>query len=183
MIGTLGGFLRIYFDGFQRGVIDGQDLVFFLSVIGFALFAIGVIIRGHRSEMMKRYENLIYSAIGLVALFSSDRGEFWSLACRRGSTLTEGSSHVVRRHAQVLRSLDSAGEGEALHLAGRGEARALRRLPARRVEDLVREFKPGPRTGIVVEAQPNPDSEWRTLRSSTAWKEPLAPASCSSASR
>jgi ABC-2 type transport system permease protein len=38
-----------HFDAFQRGVIDGRDLLFFLSVIGFALFATGVIIRGHRS--------------------------------------------------------------------------------------------------------------------------------------
>ena len=38
-----------HFDGFQRGVIDTRDLFFFLSVIGFALFATGVIIRGHRS--------------------------------------------------------------------------------------------------------------------------------------
>jgi len=38
-----------HYDGFQRGVIDLRDLFFFLSVIGFALFATGVIIRGHRS--------------------------------------------------------------------------------------------------------------------------------------
>jgi ABC-2 type transport system permease protein len=38
-----------HFDNFQRGVIDMRDLVFFLSVIGFALFATGVIIRGHRA--------------------------------------------------------------------------------------------------------------------------------------
>jgi len=38
-----------HFDGFQRGVIDARDLVFFLSVIGFALFATGLIIRGHRA--------------------------------------------------------------------------------------------------------------------------------------
>jgi ABC-2 type transport system permease protein len=38
-----------HFDNFQRGVIDLRDLVFFLSVIGFALFATGVIIRGHRA--------------------------------------------------------------------------------------------------------------------------------------
>src|SRR5882762_1701293 len=38
-----------HYDGFQRGVIDTRDLFFFLSVIGFALFATGVIIRGHRS--------------------------------------------------------------------------------------------------------------------------------------
>jgi gliding motility-associated transport system permease protein len=38
-----------HFDNFQRGVIDLRDVVFFLSVIGFALFATGVIIRGHRA--------------------------------------------------------------------------------------------------------------------------------------
>ena len=38
-----------HFDGFQRGVIDTRDLFFFLSVISFALFATGVILRGHRS--------------------------------------------------------------------------------------------------------------------------------------
>jgi ABC-2 type transport system permease protein len=38
-----------HFDGFQRGVIELRDLVFFLSLIGFALFATGVIIRGHRA--------------------------------------------------------------------------------------------------------------------------------------
>jgi ABC-2 type transport system permease protein len=38
-----------HFDAFQRGVIDARDLFFFFSLIGFALFATGVIIRGHRS--------------------------------------------------------------------------------------------------------------------------------------
>src|SRR5919205_1050207 len=38
-----------HFDGFQRGVIDTRDLVFFLSLIGFTLFATGVILRGHRA--------------------------------------------------------------------------------------------------------------------------------------
>jgi ABC-2 type transport system permease protein len=38
-----------HFDGFQRGVIDLRDLLFFLSVIGFALFATDVILRSHRA--------------------------------------------------------------------------------------------------------------------------------------
>jgi len=38
-----------HFDGFQRGVVDTHDVVFFLSVIGFALFATGIIIRSHRA--------------------------------------------------------------------------------------------------------------------------------------
>ena len=36
-----------HFDGFQKGVVDSKDLIFFLSVIGYALFATGVVLR-HR---------------------------------------------------------------------------------------------------------------------------------------
>ena len=38
-----------HFEGFQRGVIDLRDLLFFASVIGFALFTTGVIIRSQRA--------------------------------------------------------------------------------------------------------------------------------------
>jgi ABC-2 type transport system permease protein len=50
VVDTVAAFSVItHFDGFQRGVIDSRDLIFFLSMIGFALFATGVIIRGHRA--------------------------------------------------------------------------------------------------------------------------------------
>ncbi len=38
-----------HFEGFQRGVLDIRDTVFFASVIGFALFTTGVIIRNQRA--------------------------------------------------------------------------------------------------------------------------------------
>ncbi len=38
-----------HFEGFQRGVIDLRDFLFFTSVIGFALFTTGVIIRSQRA--------------------------------------------------------------------------------------------------------------------------------------
>ena len=38
-----------HFLGFQRGVIDSRDLLFFLSVIGFSLFCNGVVIRNLRA--------------------------------------------------------------------------------------------------------------------------------------
>jgi ABC-2 type transport system permease protein len=38
-----------HFEPFQKGLLDFRDLVFFLSVIGFALFTTGVILRGHRA--------------------------------------------------------------------------------------------------------------------------------------
>lgn len=38
-----------HFEGFQRGVLDTRDIVFFLAMIGFSLFTTSVIIRGHRA--------------------------------------------------------------------------------------------------------------------------------------
>lgn len=38
-----------HFEGLQRGVLDTRDLLFFVGIIGFSLFATGVIIRSHRS--------------------------------------------------------------------------------------------------------------------------------------
>jgi len=38
-----------HFEGFQGGVLDSRNFVFFLSAIGFALFTTGVILRGHRA--------------------------------------------------------------------------------------------------------------------------------------
>src|SRR4051812_3980850 len=50
LVDTVASFSMVtHFDGFQRGVIDSRDLFFFLSVIGFSLFATGVILRGHRA--------------------------------------------------------------------------------------------------------------------------------------
>jgi ABC-2 type transport system permease protein len=38
-----------HFDAFQRGVINLRDVVFFVSIMIFALFVTGVVIRGHRA--------------------------------------------------------------------------------------------------------------------------------------
>ena len=50
VVDTIAAFSVVtHFDGFQKGVLDSRDLIFFFSLIGFALFATGVIIRGHRA--------------------------------------------------------------------------------------------------------------------------------------
>jgi ABC-2 type transport system permease protein len=38
-----------HFIGFQKGVLDSRDVVFFLSIIVFSLFTTSVILRGHRA--------------------------------------------------------------------------------------------------------------------------------------
>ena len=46
LVDTVAAFSVVtHFDGFQKGVIDSRDLLFFLSVIGFSIFATGVILR------------------------------------------------------------------------------------------------------------------------------------------
>lgn len=46
LVDTVAAFSVVtHFDGFQKGVIDSRDLLFFLSVIGFSLFATGVALR------------------------------------------------------------------------------------------------------------------------------------------
>jgi len=38
-----------HFEGFQKGVLDSRDLIFFFSIMAFALFTTGVVIRSHRA--------------------------------------------------------------------------------------------------------------------------------------
>ena len=50
VVDTVAAFsVMTHFDGFQRGVVDSRDFLYFVSVIGFALFATGVVIRSHRA--------------------------------------------------------------------------------------------------------------------------------------
>jgi len=46
LVDTVAAFSVVtHFDGFQKGVVDSKDLLFFLSLIGYSLFATGVVLR------------------------------------------------------------------------------------------------------------------------------------------
>lgn len=50
LVNTITSFSVItHFDGFQKGVVDSRDVLFFLSLIGFSLFSTSVILRSHRA--------------------------------------------------------------------------------------------------------------------------------------
>jgi ABC-2 type transport system permease protein len=50
MVDTITSFSVIsHFEGFQKGVLDLRDIIFFLSVIGFSLFTTSAILRSHRA--------------------------------------------------------------------------------------------------------------------------------------
>jgi ABC-2 type transport system permease protein len=51
LVGTISSFgVMTHFDGFQKGVLDSRDIIYFLSVIGFSLFTTSVILRTHRTS-------------------------------------------------------------------------------------------------------------------------------------
>src|SRR6516164_216817 len=50
LVDTIASFSVItHFAGFQKGVLDSRDVLFFLSLIGFSLFTTSVVLRGHRA--------------------------------------------------------------------------------------------------------------------------------------
>jgi ABC-type uncharacterized transport system involved in gliding motility auxiliary subunit len=111
--------------------------------------------------MMKKNENLIYSAIGLIALFLILIAvNFLVARVPTRVDLTEGNLYTLSDGTRrILRSLESPvkvklymSQGEAVPVPLRGFAQ--------RVEDLVREFKAAAGDRIVIERlNPRPDSE------------------------
>jgi ABC-2 type transport system permease protein len=50
VVQTISAFsVMTHFESIGKGVLDSRDILFFLSVIGFSLFATSVILRGHRA--------------------------------------------------------------------------------------------------------------------------------------
>jgi ABC-type uncharacterized transport system involved in gliding motility auxiliary subunit len=110
---------------------------------------------------MKKYEPLIYSAIGLVALFLIlVAANFLVTRVPARVDLTEGNLYTLSDGTRkILRNLESPvrvklymSQGEAVPVPLRGFAQ--------RVEDLVREFKGAAGDKIILEKlDPKPDSE------------------------
>jgi ABC-type uncharacterized transport system involved in gliding motility auxiliary subunit len=110
---------------------------------------------------MKKYEHLVYSAIGLIALVPLlvALNFLLGLAPVRAD-LTEGNLYTLSPGTKkILRNLSSpvkvklyASQGEAVPVPLRGFTQ--------RVEDLVREFKQAGGANVIVERyNPRPDSE------------------------
>jgi len=50
LVDTVASFsVLTHFEGFQKGVLDTRDLLFFFSVMAFSLFTTGVVLRSHRA--------------------------------------------------------------------------------------------------------------------------------------
>jgi ABC-type uncharacterized transport system involved in gliding motility auxiliary subunit len=111
--------------------------------------------------MMKKYEHLIYSAIGLIALFLLLVAVNFLMArvparidLTEGNlyTLSDGTRKVLRNLSAPVKLKLYVSQGEAVPVPLRGFAQ--------RVEDVVREFKAVAGPNLIVERyNPRPDSE------------------------
>ena len=111
---------------------------------------------------MKKYEHLVYSAIGLVALFLVLIAfNYLASSAAVRADLTEGNLYTLSDGTKrILRGLDAPVKVRLYISQGEHTMPVQLRSYAQRVEDLVREFKSVAGANLVVEKyNPQPDSE------------------------
>jgi ABC-type uncharacterized transport system involved in gliding motility auxiliary subunit len=111
--------------------------------------------------MMKKHENLIYSAIGLVALFLILIAvNFLITRVPARLDLTDGNLYTLSDGTRrILRGLEAPVKVRLYMSQGESVPVPLRGF-AQRVEDLVREFKNAAGDKVVIERlDPKPDSD------------------------
>jgi gliding motility-associatede transport system auxiliary component len=111
---------------------------------------------------MKKYEHLVYSAIGLVALFLVLVAfNYLASSAAARVDLTEGKLYTLSDGTKrILRGLDAPVKVRLYISQGEHTMPVQLRSYAQRVEDLVREFKSVAGANLVVEKyNPQPDSE------------------------
>src|SRR6266700_5906663 len=155
-----------HYDGFQKGVLESRDLLYFLSVMAFTLFATGVVIRSHRAgerrTMQKKTENLLYSGGGLVAAFVILILANLVLGAARGRIdLTQGKLFTLSEGTRaVLAKLESPVKIRFYFTQGDAGVPLPIKAYGRRVEDLLAEFRQAGRGKVLVEKlDPQPDSD------------------------
>jgi ABC-type uncharacterized transport system involved in gliding motility auxiliary subunit/ABC-type transport system involved in cytochrome c biogenesis permease component len=156
-----------HFQPFSTGLVDSQDILFFLLIIAFALFANGIIILNHQSSsdrLIKRkaFERIFYSTGGVAAMFvvmvsayivAGTVKERVDITADREHTLSSGTK-------RILDSLDSRVTVR-LYCTDSGNSMPPQlKAYAQRVEDVLHEYEHESKGHIVVEKlDPQPDSE------------------------
>ncbi|MGH8703937.1 MAG: DUF7088 domain-containing protein, partial [Burkholderiales bacterium] len=111
---------------------------------------------------MKKHEALIYSAVGLAALFLILVAfNYLASAVALRADLTEGRLYTLSEGTKkILKGLDSPVKVKLYISQGEQAMPVQLRSFAQRVEDLVREFKAVAGPNLVIEKyNPRPDSE------------------------
>ncbi len=137
-----------HFEHIQRGVLDFRDVLFFGSVIAFALYVTGVIVRG--AQESRTAGNFSYSlgfvAVGTLILVGANAA---TSQLRWKADLTEGNIYTLSEGTEriLLRLSDDRGkEPDAFKLEVRLYQTRDKRVPnnltryAKRVEDMLKEY-------------------------------------------
>jgi ABC-type uncharacterized transport system involved in gliding motility auxiliary subunit/ABC-type transport system involved in cytochrome c biogenesis permease component len=156
-----------HFQPFTTGMVDSRDVIFFLLIIGFALFTNGVIIRSHRATaidklMKKNFEALLYSTGGVVAMFLVMLALYivtgtvklrLDVTADRAHTLSAGTK-------QILAKLDSRVTLRFYCTQSDSAMPPALKTYARQVEDLLREYDEQAKGKLLIEKlDPQPDSD------------------------
>jgi ABC-type uncharacterized transport system involved in gliding motility auxiliary subunit/ABC-type transport system involved in cytochrome c biogenesis permease component len=156
-----------HFQPFITGMIDSRDVIFFLLIIAFALFTNGVVVRSHRAtsidKLMKRnFEAMLYSAGGVAAMFVVLVGVYivTSTAKLRFDVTAEKAHTLSPGTKKILSKLDSRITLRFYCTQGDNAMPPVLRTYARRIEDLLAEYKQAAKGKLVIEKiDPKPDSE------------------------
>jgi ABC-type uncharacterized transport system involved in gliding motility auxiliary subunit len=111
---------------------------------------------------MKKHENLVYSAVGLAALFFIlVAGNFLASLTAKRVDLTEGNLYTLSEGTKkILRGLDGPVKLKLYVSRGEQAMPVQLRSFAQRVEDLAREFKAVAGSNLIIETyNPKPDSD------------------------
>src|SRR5712672_1346174 len=156
-----------HFQTFITGMVDSRDVIFFLLTIAFALFTNGVVVRSHRAtsidKLMKRnFETILYSAGGVVAMFVVMVGVYiiTSTAKLRSDVTAEKAHTLSPGTKKILSKLDSRITLRLYCTQGDNSMPPVLRTYARRIEDLLAEYKQVANGKLIIEKiDPGPDSE------------------------
>jgi ABC-type uncharacterized transport system involved in gliding motility auxiliary subunit/ABC-type transport system involved in multi-copper enzyme maturation permease subunit len=156
-----------HFQPFVSGLVDSRDVLFFLLLIGFALFTNGVIIRSHQAAADRlrrgyRFERLIYSAGGVAAMFVVMVSLYIIAgAAQARIDITADRTHTLSAGTKnILDHLDSRVTLRFYCTQSGGLMPPPLKTYAQHVEDLLREFEHEAKGRLVIEKyDPQPDSD------------------------
>jgi ABC-type uncharacterized transport system involved in gliding motility auxiliary subunit/ABC-type transport system involved in cytochrome c biogenesis permease component len=156
-----------HFQPFTTGMVDSRDVIFFLLIIGFALFTNGVIIRSHQTSMdnsrrHKNFERMLYSTGGVAAMFVvMVAGYILTSAVKMRFDITADKGHTLSPGTKrILAKLDSRVTLRFYCTQSDNAMPPTLRTYARRVEDLLREYQQEAKGKLLIEKlDPKPDSD------------------------
>ncbi|MGH7941415.1 MAG: Gldg family protein [Limisphaerales bacterium] len=156
-----------HFQPFSTGLVDSQDILFFLLIIAFALFANGIIILNHQASSdrlirRKTFERIIYSTGGVAAMFVVMVSAYIvGGAFKVRMDITQNREHTLSPGTKrILDSLDSRVTVR-FYCSDSGDSMPPQlKAYAQRVEEMLQEYERQSKGRVVVEKlDPQPDSE------------------------